>query len=72
MIVVDTSVLVNFFRGAETPGAQWLAELDQQDIPFAVPGVCCQELLQGAKDVREWGLLSEYLGSQRILHPGSR
>lgn len=69
MIVVDTSVLINFFRGAETSGSRWLAELDQDDIPFVIPGVCCQELLQGSKDAREWSLLSAYLGSQRILHP---
>ena len=35
--------------------------------PFALPGVCFQEVLQGAKDEREWNLLNEYLGSQELL-----
>ena len=35
--------------------------------PFALPGICFQEVLQGAKDEREWSLLNEYLGSQELL-----
>lgn len=69
MIVVDTSVLIDFFRGLETPATARLAELNTENRPFAIPGACCQELLQGAKDEREWSLLAEYLGTQRILHP---
>jgi predicted nucleic acid-binding protein len=29
--------------------------------------VCSQELLQGARDEREWRLLRDYLGTQRML-----
>lgn len=68
MIVVDTSVLVGFFRGLDTPAVRRLARLDAGHSPFAIPGICCQEILQGAKDEGEWGLLAEYLGTQRILH----
>lgn len=69
MIVVDTSVLIDFFRGLETPATIQLTELNGDNRPFAIPGVCCQELLQGAKDETEWSLLADYLGTQRILHP---
>jgi len=31
--------------------------------------ICCQEVLQGARDQREWALLSDYLGSQNLLFP---
>lgn len=68
MIVVDTSVLIDFFRGLDTPAVRRLARLDEGAAPFAIPGICCQELLQGAKDEEEWALLADYLGTQRILH----
>jgi predicted nucleic acid-binding protein len=41
--------------------------LETEKIPFLLPGVCFQEVLQGARDEREWGLLEEYLGSQEML-----
>lgn len=65
MIIVDTSVLIDFFRGKDTPAAQIMSALDLREIPFAIPTLCCQELLQGAKTEREWSKLSEYLGAQQ-------
>ena len=69
MIVVDTSVLIDFLRGAATAGAERLRKLEDQETPFALPAICCQEVLQGAKDVKEWDLLLSYLETQRILYP---
>lgn len=67
MIVVDTSVLVDLFKGRRTPAVERLRTLEHEGIPFLLPAVCCQELLQGARDEREWRLLEDYLGVQRIL-----
>jgi predicted nucleic acid-binding protein len=69
LIVVDTSVLISFFRGRATPAAARLRELEVAGEPFALPVVCCQEVLQGARDEREWQLLHDYLSSQRLLAP---
>ena len=69
MIVVDTSVLVDFFRGTLTAAAERLRLMEDQSTPFALPAICCQEVLQGAKDAKEWGLLLSYLETQRILYP---
>lgn len=69
MIVVDSSVLISFFRGLSTPGADRLAELELLGEPFALPVVCCQEVLQGARDEREWETLDTYLSSQWLLAP---
>lgn len=71
MIVVDTSVLVDFLRGRSTPAARTLRRLEEEAIPFAIPAVCCQELLSGARDTKEWQLLLAYLETQSILLPGS-
>jgi predicted nucleic acid-binding protein len=69
VIAVDTSVLVDFFRGAETPGAQALERFERDGFPIAVPAVCCQELLQGARDRREWRKLERILSTQLLLVP---
>ncbi len=69
MIVVDSSVLVDFFRGKATAAVKRLRQVEKDEIPFYLPVICCQELLQGAKDLREWRLLEAYLGSQRLLAP---
>lgn len=71
MIVVDTSVLVAFFRGEETARARRFGEIEEQGVPFAVPAICCQELLQGAQDEHEWNLLRDYLGTQELVEPRS-
>jgi predicted nucleic acid-binding protein len=67
MIVVDTSVLIAFLKGARTPAAARFAQIEEDEIPFAIPVICLQELLQGARDGREWRTLDEYLSSQRLL-----
>jgi predicted nucleic acid-binding protein len=69
MIAVDTSVLIDFLRGETTLGAERLAELEADEVPFFIPLVCYQEVLQGARTEREWKLLAEYLETQRLLVP---
>lgn len=69
MIAVDTSVLVDLFREVETPATLMLERFERDGIPLAVPIVCCQELLQGARDKREWRRLERNLSTQRLLAP---
>ncbi len=69
MIVVDTSVLVNLFKGVRTAATNRLRQMETDDVPFMIPVVCCQELLQGAKNQKEWSLLEQYLSTQRLLWP---
>jgi predicted nucleic acid-binding protein len=69
MMVLDSSVLIDYLRGETTPGAERLAQIEEEQTPFAVPLVCFQEILQGARDEKEWNLLEEYLGTQRLLAP---
>ncbi len=69
MIVVDSSVLIDLLQGRATPATDRLQDLENDRIPFSIPVVCLQEVLQGAKDEREWALLLEYLESQDLLVP---
>jgi hypothetical protein len=69
VILVDTSVLIDFLRGRDTAAARRLVALEETGTPFGLPLVCGQEVLQGAKDEREWRTLRAYLGSQRLVAP---
>ncbi len=70
MIIVDTSVLVDYLRGNPTAVAERLAWLEKSGAPYAIPLLCCQELLHGARDEHEWDQLEQYLAVQRLL-PGN-
>jgi predicted nucleic acid-binding protein len=70
LVLVDSSVLIDFFRGRDTPAVRRLAELEAAgDANWALPLVCLQEILQGAKDEREWKLLRRTLESQEVVGP---
>ena len=62
MILVDTSVLINFFRGRETAGTKYLEGLISGEKSFCINEFVYQEILQGAKDEKEFATLKSYLG----------
>lgn len=53
MIVVDTSVWVEFFRGTGSAPDLHLRELIAEDAPIALTEMILTELLQGFKNERE-------------------
>lgn len=66
MILLDTSVLVDFLRDAQSIEAQkFTAALDRQ-IPFGLCPIVYQEALMGARDETEWQTLDIYLSTQRF------
>lgn len=67
MILVDTSVLVGFLAGHDTPGARYLERLVGEQAAFYLTPLVVQEVLQGARDEAQWALLSEYLQSQMLV-----
>jgi predicted nucleic acid-binding protein len=69
MILVDTSVLVDFLRGRDTAATVVLERLLRDEAPVALSPVIVQEVLQGAADVREWRRLERYLDTQDLLVP---
>jgi len=38
-------------------------------VPVAIPALCCQEVLQGARNEKEWRLLARHLETQIIVMP---
>ena len=68
MILVDTSVLIGFFKGLKTEGSQKLEIVLQPGIPFGITSFILQEVLQGASSEKEFSLLRKYLSTQRFYH----
>ena len=69
MILVDTSVLIDFFKGIKNPAEMRFKSILEQDIPFGITALIYQEVLQGAKSEKEYAGLKKYLSSQRFFHP---
>jgi predicted nucleic acid-binding protein len=68
MILVDTSVLISFFRGEKSEQVEKLAWVLRNDIPFGINSFIFQEVLQGAASEKEYSLLNSYLRTQRFFH----
>ncbi|KAA0257652.1 PIN domain nuclease [Deferribacter autotrophicus] len=66
MVLVDTSVLINYFKGKSNEKTEKFETIIQNKIPFGINNFIYQELLQGAASEKEFNLLKEYLSSQRF------
>jgi predicted nucleic acid-binding protein len=61
MILVDTSVLIDFFKGRNNMYVAALDRVLENGIPFGINDFIYQELLQGARTIEEFQKLKEYL-----------
>ena len=69
MILVDTSVLIDFFRGTKNKESRKLESILQMKIPFGINSFIFQEILQGADSEKEYHLLKNYLVTQKFYNP---
>ena len=61
MILVDTSVLIGYFKGLSGAPYNLLDQIIEQNLSFGINNLIYQELLQGAKTEQEFNSLKEYL-----------
>jgi len=61
MVLIDTSILIGYFKGNKGEPYNRLDSLIEQNIPLGICNLIFQEVLQGAKDEKEFALLNEYL-----------
>ena len=67
MILVDSSVWIDFFNSAPGPAGDELRELIRDAEPFALTGVVVTEILQGlTRDARR---IEQYLSQWELLEP---
>ena len=67
MIVVDTSVWIDFFRDAKTAHVDALAGLIAGDAPIAITDVVLAELLQGARHDRDAARIERLLAPHGLF-----
>ncbi len=73
MVLVDASVLIEYLKGRKNRKTDIFDAMLVRDIPFGISVFTYQEVLQGARDDREYKRLREYLDTQTVysLPPGT-
>ncbi|HOH36964.1 MAG TPA: PIN domain nuclease [Spirochaetota bacterium] len=66
MILVDTSILISYFKNDSSEMNAKFDQLLEMNIPFGINVNIYQELLQGAKNRNEFDKMNEYLSSIRF------
>lgn len=69
MVLIDTSVLIDFFRGKKSKPSEQFRDILVNNIPFGITSFIYQELLQGAKTQKEFNKLKMYLETQKFYMP---
>jgi hypothetical protein len=69
MILVDTSVLIDFFKGSKNQATSKFKLILEQGLNFGISSQIFQEVLQGAKSENEYEMLRRYLETQRFFQP---
>lgn len=69
MILVDTSVWIDFFRGVASSERRMLHKLLEDDEEISITGIILTETLQGINDDTKSRLLEDYLRAIPIYKP---
>lgn len=64
MILVDTSVLIDYLKGIDNRSTKMFHQVLEKGIPFGINHVIYMEVLQGAKTERDYNALKKYLDTQ--------
>ncbi len=73
MILVDTSVLIDFFKNENNEAIEKFNDILLRNIPYGINQFIYQELLQGCSSVKDFNNLKKYLDTQTFyeLHNGN-
>jgi len=66
MVLVDTSVLISYLKGATNKATEKFEKILSDNIPFGINNFIYQELLQGVSSEKDFKKLKEYLDTQRF------
>lgn len=61
MVLIDTSVLIPFFRGIENESVKKMESLIKNQIPFGINKYIYLEILQGVSNINSFNQLKTYL-----------
>lgn len=71
MVLVDSSVFINYLKGCYNEKTELFQELVDRDIPYGISVLTYQEILQGARNEREFTVLREFLDTEAVYSPPS-
>ena len=60
MVLVDTSVLIDYLKGIDTDGTRHFDKIIDSNIPYGINDYVYQEILQGARTEAEFEKLKDY------------
>jgi predicted nucleic acid-binding protein len=63
MILVDTSVLIDYFKNIETEKGRIFQDILERKVPYGISNYTFLEVLQGVKTEKEFDLVKDYLQS---------
>ena len=66
MILVDTTVLINYLKGYENDKTKLFDDVLRKKMAYGISAYTYQELLQGVRDEREYDKLKNYLSTQTV------
>lgn len=69
MILVDTSVFIDIWKGRRNPAVDKFDGIMELSIPFGITSHIYQELLQGAASGREFTTIRKYLDTIPLFIP---
>ena len=69
MVLVDTSVWIEFINGNSKGPVEYLKYILSEDQPVGITGLIYQEILQGADSLKRYRQFRDYFGSQIFFHP---
>ena len=64
MILVDTSILIDYFRSVENKAIQSFSTILDKHLPFGISHLIYLEVLQGSRTEKDYKLLKKYLDTQ--------
>lgn len=69
MVLVDTSVWIDFLNGVSNKAVERLKDFLSAYLPVGITSLIYQEILQGADSEQRFAQFKDYFGSQRFYHP---
>ena len=67
MVLVDTSILIDFLRGTDNARVGWFQYILDNNIPFGISPLTYLEVLQGTRTDKDYATVKSYLETQRFF-----
>jgi hypothetical protein len=67
MVLVDTSILIDFLRGSDNAAVRRFQQILESNIPFGITPLIYLEVLQGTRTDKDYAPVKSYLETHRVF-----